>query len=187
MSRRLIAVLVVLTGLCLAGRAWGVSFSLEIRGGYHLPRSAEFREIYGGGLAFGGQIELRLTNSLSAWAGADYLGRTGRITFTGEETKIRIVPVTAGVKVQVASASVRPYAAAGLGYVLYREDNVIGPLRGGVLGFLGQAGVVIRLTSRLSLDLYGRFLAAKSKAGEPDVLSAELGGFQGGLGLVVGF
>jgi opacity protein-like surface antigen len=187
MSKRLIAAISVLTVLGLAGPAWSSSISLELRAGYHVPASAAFRDVYKGGPAFAGQLEVRLTKTLSLWAGAEYFGKTGKLTFTGEETKIRIIPLTAGLKAQLDSKSLCPYLAAGAGYFLYKEENIIGTADGSVFGFLGQAGLLFKATKFLYLDLYARYSAGRTKAAGPAILAAELGGFQGGLGLIIGF
>lgn len=187
MPRRLIGAVLVWTVIGLAGPARGASVSLALRAGFQAPAAAEFSDIYGGGTAYGGRLDVRLTKSLSVWAGADYFAKTGELTFTGEETRIRIIPVTAGLRVRLGSAGLRPYLAAGVGSFSYKEENVLGTVSGSVVGFLGEAGLLIRVAEGLSLDVYGRYLSARTRAEEPDILAGELGGFQGGLGLVIGF
>lgn len=187
MPRRLIGAVVVWTVIGLAGPARGASVSLALRAGFQAPMSAEFSDIYRGGIVYGGQLDVRLAKSLSVWAGADYFAKAGELTFTGEETRIRIIPLTAGLRVCLGSASLRPYLAAGVGSFSYKEESVLGTVSGSVFGLLGEAGLRIRVAKSLSLDVYGRYSSAKTKAEEPDILAGELGGFQGGLGLVIGF
>jgi hypothetical protein len=173
--------------LLLAGTAWSSAVSVEVRGGYFFPASRDLRDVYKSGLMFGADLTLPVWMGLSAWAGIDYFGKTGKLTFTQEPTTIRLMPVFAGLKLQSASSAVSPYAAVAGGYFIYKETNVLGTASGGKIGFLGQIGLLAKIVKAVSLDIYGRYSSAKFKSAGPESFTTELGGFQGGLGVAFRF
>jgi hypothetical protein len=170
-----------------AGTAWGASAAAEVRAGYFSPASGDFRDVYEGGLAFGADVTVPLWKALGLWGGVDYFGRKGKLTYTGEETTIRILPVFLGLKLQAVSGVVRPYLAGAAGYYFYKEENPIGTASGQRLGFVVQAGLLVKITGPLALDVSGRMSSCKTKAEEPDVSATKIGGFQGGLGISLNF
>jgi outer membrane receptor protein involved in Fe transport len=99
------------------------------------------------------------------------------------------MPVFLGLKLGALRGArpVRPYAAAAAGYFFYKETNVIGTASGGRLGLVAQAGLLVRLTGRVSLDLQGRYTMVKAPGKGEDAVATELGGFQGGLGIAFRF
>ncbi len=167
-----------------AGSVFGAGLTVEAKGAFFVPADKAFRDSYKSGPLFGLELAYPVADNLSIWAGAEYFSKSGTLSFTGESTKIRIVPLYAGLKVGLSHAAVRPYLGVAGGYFLYRETNIIGTASGGALGFLGQFGVVVKLGKVVSLDVYGRYSYAKTKAKEPDILSAQIGGIEGGLGFV---
>jgi hypothetical protein len=170
-----------------AGIAWGAPAGVEFRAGHFSPASGDFRDVYKGGLAFGADFTVPLWKALGLWGGVDYFGKKGKLTYTEEETTIRILPVFLGLKLQAVSGVVRPYFAGAAGYFFYKEMNSIGTASGQRLGFLVQAGLLVRIKGPLALDLSGRMSSCTTKAEEPDVSAAKIGGFQGGLGISLDF
>ena len=57
-----------------------------------------FRDIYGEGIMYGGEVNIRVWKALEVWFGASYFYKKGELTFTKEETKLKIVPIGAGIK-----------------------------------------------------------------------------------------
>jgi hypothetical protein len=175
----------VLLVLMLAGTGWVSAAQIEARAGFFLPASKDFREIYKNGLTFGVDITLPLSKSLCAWAGLDYFGREGKLSYTQEPTTLRITPLFVGIKLQGVQRLVNPYAAVAAGYFLYKETNAIGTASGGEFGVLAQTGLLIKLKGRVFLDIHGRYSSSRYNSGGTDPFTADLGGFQGGLGLAV--
>ncbi len=156
---------------------------LEAKASYFLPADATFRDVYKNGLSFGAEIRWYGRSGIGLWGGGDVFSKTGRLTFTGETTKISVIPLYAGASVRARGKVVRPYAAAGAALVLFKETNPIGRVSGGRLGFVGQVGLLVKLAGWLALDLKGDYLYAKAK---PADVAAHLGGFRFGLGLALG-
>lgn len=162
---------------------------VEARAGYFIPSSRDVRAAYRNGVAFGAEISVPLLNALSVWGGLDIFRKAGRLTYTEEPTTLRVMPVFLGLKLGSVrrSRAVRPYAAAAAGYFSYKETNVIGTASGGRLGLVAQAGLLVRLKGRVSLDFQARYTLVKAAGEGADTVATELGGFQGGLGIAVGF
>ena len=173
---------VVLLGLVAAPA--GAAVFLEARAGYFFPSSADFREVYKNGLALGAEVAVPVSKVLGVWAGLDYFSRTGELTYTQEPTTLRVLTLFAGLKLQSASGKkVVPYAAAALGYFLFKESSSIGTASGREFGLLAQAGVLIKLKARTSLDLSVRYTSCSHTVADPEPMSVQLGGIQVGVGL----
>lgn len=170
-----VAVLLAASGLARADGGF-----LEGRGAYFSPSDAAFREIYGHGVSWGGEISFAVSERASIWAGADYFSKVGRLGFTEEETKIRIAPLTAGIKYHLALGRLRPYLGAGIGYFQYKEANSIRTTQDRAFGFVGRAGLLVMLGPAFFIDLQGTWSACSV---QPAGIKAGLGGFSFGLGL----
>jgi hypothetical protein len=171
----------------LAGTAWSSAVTVEARMGYLRPNSQDVRDVYKNGLVFGADLTVPLWKALGFWAGADDYHKKGKLTYTLEDTTLRVVPLFAGLKLQSTSARIRPYVALAAGYFLYKETNVLGTVSGSKVGLLAQIGLLVKIMGPLSVDFHGRYTSFRNKAGEPDTLTTNLGGIQGGLGLAVRF
>jgi hypothetical protein len=178
-----IGLVLLLAGL--AGTAWSSAVMFEVRaGGLRLNSQG----VYKIGLVVGADITVPVWKDLGLWFGADYYSKKGKLTFTLEDTTLRVVPLFAGLKLQAASSAVRPYVALAAGYFLYKETNVIGTVSGSKIGPVAQLGLLVRIKSALWLDLHGRYTSVRyKKVEEPEPLTADFGGLQGGLGLAFRF
>jgi hypothetical protein len=172
--------------LLMAGTAWGGGVSLSFKAGYLWPGDDVFKEVYKGGPVFGGELAVSLGPSLEVWAGAELFSKSGSLTFTEEPTKIRIIPLTGGLRFRFSRGTVSPYLAAGGGLYTYKEENVLGTSSGSGFGFLGQGGIVIRISNVLAFDLHGRYGTCKIQPEDIEE-SVDLGGFQAGAAFVLRF
>jgi opacity protein-like surface antigen len=161
----------------------GTAVTLEARAGYFFPSSADFREVYKDGPAFGAEVTFSLGKIVGLWAGLDSFKKTGELTYTLEPTTMHIMPLFAGLKLQPASGSLRPYAAAAAGYFLFKESNVLGTASGQELGLLAQAGLLIKIKGRASFDVSVRYTSCKHGVTDPEPLSVQIGGLQAGIGI----
>jgi len=181
MTRHTPAVLILLGCALLAAAPDADAFVVEAKGIYFHPAESAFRDIYGGGLCIGGEVTVRLAGRFSLWASADYFSKTGALTFTGEEAKLRIVPVLAGLKYSFGPIGpVRPYLGAGPGYFQYKEKSPIGVVEKGSLGFGVKAGACLEIPGGVLVDLQAGYTRCKVK---PQEIEADIGGFQVALGI----
>jgi len=176
-------------GLCAllvllpAVEAAAARLSFRAGAAYFLPSDEAFRDIYGGGTSYGAELALSLGRRWEAWVSASLFQKTGRLTFTGEEAEIRLVPVLAGARLYFTRARLSPYLGLGAGYISYRETSPLGRTVGGSLGLSGQAGLVLAATSWLSLNAR---LAYSFGRTNPEGFEADLGGLEVSLGFGFG-
>jgi opacity protein-like surface antigen len=174
--RKLSGLLAIGFVLAALGTARAEGVFLEARGAYFSPSDAAFREIYGYGVSWGGEISFAVSKRAAVWAGGDY--------FTEEETKIRIVPLAAGLKYHLALDRVRPYVGAGVGYFQYKEANNIKTIEKGALGLVARAGLLVLVGPSFFIDLQGTWSTCSV---QPLEVRANLGGLSLGLGLAFEF
>jgi len=155
-------------------------FYMEAKGGYFMPTEEAFKEIYGSNVCWGGEIGTLLSRYFGIWAGVDYYSKMGKLTFTGEDTKLRIAPILVGGKLYIPISKHRLYLGAGVGYFQYKESNAIEVIKKGDIGFVGKAGLVLRFGAAFLFDLQGSYTYCKVKPGE---LEADLGGLLLGAGI----
>ncbi len=157
---------------------------VEARVLYFQPTDKDFKDIYGSGMSFGGEVTIKVLNGLNVWIGAEYFTKKGELTFTKEETEIRIFPIFAGIKYILPSPKFKPYAGIGVGYFQYKESNPIGTVEESKIGFVTQTGLLIPIFGPALLDLQVGYNICKIK---PQELEANIGGFKAGLGLAISF
>jgi len=184
--RPLARVLIVLftAALILASEASAVSLSFRVGSSYFLPTDEVFRDVYGGGPAYGAEIALSLGRELEAWVSGSTFGKTGRLTFTGEETEIRLTPFLAGIRYYFTRTRLQPYIGAGAGYFFYKETSPLGTVKDQNFGLAAHAGLVVGVTRGLIVNVRAGYSTCKVK---PDEFEADLGGLELGLGLGVRF
>jgi opacity protein-like surface antigen len=178
----------VWTGILLLATVAGLIraeiLTIQARGSYFNPTDQVFRDIYGNGMSWGGELGFRLTKRIAIWAGGDYFSKIGKLNFTEEETKVRIAPLTVGAKYYLALGRLMPYAGAGLGYFQYKETNSIGTVEKGDIGFVVRTGLVFKLGAPFFMDVQGTWSTCSV---QPLGVQANLGGFSAGVGLGLEF
>jgi hypothetical protein len=180
---------VVLLALALAATgARAAETALTLKGGYFAPSDAVFRDVYGGGPAFGLDLAVPLAGPLRAWAGVELFSKRGLTTESEEATKVTVTPLFAGLRLHFGRKGVRPYLGAAAAYFLFKENNPLGTVSESGLGALGQAGLIFLMGRSFGLDVHAGYRACTLTAGDAeDPLEAKIGGLSAGLGLVIKF
>lgn len=184
---RIRKILVICCILALfSGVVYGAGFVIEAKGIYFQPSDQDFKDIYKiegekftDWIAYGAEVSITLWKGFGVWAGGHYFKKTGKLSFTGEETNITMMPVYGGVKVRLSKGTISPYIGAGVGYFKYKEENPIGTVDKGDIGYIGQAGIMFKI-SVLVIDFQASYTYCKVK---PLELEENLGGLQGGIGI----
>ncbi len=158
--------------------------SFGIKAVYFMPSEQAFKDIYGSGLMVGAEIGFRLGGPVKLWIDGMSFKKTGKLTYTGEETTLTLFPIGLGVRADLPSGAFTPYAGAGARYYSYKEVNVIGTAKKSGLGFVGFAGANLRLAKGFLLDVRAAFSSCKLT---PADFTINVGGFEIGGGLVVEF
>jgi hypothetical protein len=167
--------------------SWGAGVSLTLKAGQFFPSDSVFRDVYKSGTVFGGELAVPIAGGLHIWAGAEYFGKSGLLSISEEVTKVRIIPIYLGLRCHFGKSTVRPYLGAAAAYFLFKEENSLGSVSESGIGYLGQAGLLVKVAGPVSLDLYANYRACTLRTDEPDPVEAKIGGFSGGAGLVFRF
>jgi len=170
--------------LMISGVAYGGGFWLEVKGMYFQPKDQNFKHIYGNGsyrdwMCYGGEMGITIFKGVAIWAGGHYFNKRGKLTFTKEETEMTIMPIYGGIKFRSSRAGINPYIGVGVGYFRYKEDNPIGSVEDKSIGYIGQAGLTLKIGVAI-IDFQISYTLCKVK---PTDIEADLGGFYGGIGI----
>ena len=177
------AIFFLITGSSLNAQT-GDSFRIEGLVQYFQPSEEAFKDIYGSGIMFGGEISFKVWEWIYIWTGADYYNKGGKTTFTQEDTDLRITPIYGGVMFQLPNPRFKPYTALGIGYFLYEEENPIGQIDGSEIGYIIQLGLRVEAVGPLFFDVKGAYSICKTQPGDFEV---DLGGVKGGIGIGLEF
>jgi hypothetical protein len=169
-----------LTSLAAAAQATTV----QARGGYFAPSDAGFKDVYGGGPQYGGQITRRVAGRWDGWIEARRQARSGELTFTHEPTSMSLLRILAGARYRFSDGRLVPYADAGLGLYRFSESNVIGDVSKGGLGALARVGALLKLGRRVHLSFDVGYSHCQMKPAESEV---KLSGIEAGGGIALAF
>jgi opacity protein-like surface antigen len=161
------------------------SFSMFLgRFGYFLASDSAFKDIYGNGVVFGGELRIG-GKRIAGWLEGNYRARTGKFSFTGEETTVKVTAIEGGALYRIMPGNISPYVGAGIGYYMFNENNVpIGEAKQSKIGFCGAAGVSVFVAKLLVLDCRLKYSTCSMKPADYEI---NIGGLTMGIGLGVRF
>lgn len=177
-------IIIIVSVILLSGLANAADFIVELKIHYLHPSEEAFRDIYGGGMMYGGEISIGVWKGLDVWLGGSYFSKKGELTFTKEETKLEIYPLGGGLKYRLTTGVFNLYAGAGLNYYQYKESNPLGDVSKGGLGYIGKIGSYVKVTGGLLVDLYVNYSYCKIK---PEDFEINIGGIEAGVGIGYSF
>lgn len=165
----------------LATSIQATDFRIDLRMSYFHPSDQAFRDIYGGGLKWGGEASISLGKGWAAWLEAGRFAKEGHLTLTGEETRIQIVPLGIGIRYSLRLQDrTNLHAGGGVQYFMFDEDNLIGEVRENKLGFLARMGIETRITRNAWINVFGEYSYCRMKPAE---FKFDIGGPAAGIGL----
>ena len=170
--------------ILFSGLGQALDFTIELKGQYFFPSEEAFRDIYGGGLMYGGELSIRIWKGLGVWLGGGYLSREGELTFTKEETNLEIIPLGGGLKYTLAVKPFQLYLGAGLNYYLYKESNPIGDVSDRGLGYTARIGSYIKVIKGFLIDLYLNYSYCQLLPADFEI---NIGGLEAGIGIGYSF
>jgi len=112
--------------------------------------------------------------------------KVGQLTYTKDETKLLLVPVSLGVRFVFPSQIILPYVGLGGDVYFYYENNFIGSVLNMAKGFHVLGGAYLQLGKKIPLLLNVKLKYTTAKAKEND-LRLELGGLEYGVSLALSF
>lgn len=163
-----------------AGAAYSTEILFSARASYFMPGDQAFKDIYGGGIKFGGCMTFNLSDRFDIYFDGSYLQKKGELSYTKEETELSIVPILAGLQYRIKRGSFNPFFGIGAGYFSFKESNVIGEVSKGGIGFQGKAGGLFFFTDRLFFEVTAAYTYCRMK---PADFSINIGGFEAGIGV----
>jgi len=156
--------------------------SVKIGAIYFIPSEQSFKDIYGSGLGFGGELNFGLWKSVALWIVGNYYSKDGSLPVTKEATTLSLFALGGGPKFRLSQARVSPYLGIGPVVYFYKEENPIGMAEGTGIGFIGQFGFSVQIVGGLILDASLNYTYCKV---QPQNIKANVGGLQ--LGLSIGY
>jgi hypothetical protein len=147
---------------------------------YFSPPEKRFKDVYGGGMTYSGEVGVGIWKGLKLWMGGGYFTKKGELFFTKEKTKVQILPVGGGIKYFLIEGSTNLYTGMGLYYYQFKETNPIGDVSKDGLGYAGQIGVSVKAIGGLIIDFCVDYSYCRMR---PVERSINIGGFQAGIKL----
>jgi opacity protein-like surface antigen len=176
--KRLFAIIAMIVFLSAVAHA--TDYMVEFKTSYFAPSEQAFKDVYGSGVSFGGEVSIILWKGLGIWAGGDYFSREGELTFTEETTEIHIIPFYAGIRYQFRKEKIDPYVGLGIGYFRFKETNPIGEVKEGHVGYITQVGCLFKVVGSFFFDIKASYSYCKAR---PMDIEADMGGLKAGIGI----
>jgi opacity protein-like surface antigen len=147
---------------------------------YFIPSENAFKDIYGNGVEFGGEIKYSFWTGCGIWVSGSYYKKQGELSFTKEKTDVSVAPLAVGLSFQIPGEWIRLYLDGGLGIFNFQEDNPIGSVTQNRLGFLAKFGASFFPVKGIVLDVFLRYSSCRIR---PLEIEANIGGLSFGVGL----
>jgi hypothetical protein len=154
--------------------------SVKIGAIYFIPSEQSFKDIYGSGLGFGGELNFGLWKSVELWLIGNYCTNGGSLPVTGEATSLSLLALGGGPKIRFSDTRMSPYLGIGPVVYVYKEENPIGLAEGSGLGVACQLGISFLVAGGLILDAGLNYTYCQV---QPQNIKANVGGVQLGMSL----
>jgi len=155
-------------------------------GRYEIPDS-RFKKVYEpGGSIRGLFLSSALPLGLDFYAEIKEFHKTGKLTYTLEETSFLLVPLSLGVRYVLPGSILMPYIGGGADFYFYYESNPIAKTMNIVSGAHLLTGIYLQFGRNSPVRLNGRIKFTRLKAREGEI-EVELGGLEYGAGLAIAF
>jgi len=155
--------------------------------GYFQPKSLPLKEIYGkGDVLYGGRLGVHVWQGLYFWLSASQYKVISQTTFTEDKTTLTLLPVHAFLRYSFNLGFFSPYLGAGYNYLSFKEESVIGNVKGNGSNLSLEAGFELIVNRHFSLDFGVRFDQIKIKPENIDT-EIDLGGLQAGICMLISF
>lgn len=162
-------------------------FKIGPYAGYFQPQDALFKQIYGkGDVLYGARLGVHVWQGLYFWLSASQYKVISKTTFTEDKTTLTLLPVSVFLRYGIRLGFFNPYAGLGYTFMSFKEESVIGNIKGNGNNLSLEAGFELKVNRHFFLDFGARFDQIKIK---PENIEEEidLGGLQAGITLLVSF
>jgi len=160
---------------------------VELYFGRYDITDARFKSVYeaGGGIR-GLFLSSALPFDLDLYAEIKEFHKTGRLTYTLEETTFFLLPLSLGIRYILPGRVLMPYVGGGADFYFYYESNPIAKTMNIVSGAHALAGIYIQPGRNWPIRLNGRIKYTRLLAREGEI-DVQLGGLEYGAGLAIVF
>ncbi len=162
------------------------SIRLEINSAFFYPSEKAFREIYGQGLKYGLDLSLSFWKKLEFHLESNYFVKKGKLTFSKEDTKLKLVPLSLNVRWLFLQRRLNLYGGGGLTYIFFEEKNPLGKVKANKIGPMAKIGCFTRLKGWGKLFktfVINAYLSYHYCPMQPAQIKFDAGGIDFGLGL----
>ncbi len=154
---------------------------IEAMGGHFQPREKILKDTYESGLIYGLGLNVGVWEFAELWIAEKYFHKRS-IGEAGEEKRINLIPLEAGLKFRLNKGTVNPYLGFGISYFLYKEIFLTEEIKDRKIGYIGLAGVFFKIKGGLVFDVHAHYSYCRVSTGEDKL---NVGGVQ--IGASVGF
>jgi len=161
--------------------------TLELYYGNYQINEPRFKDVYEkGGAIWGIALSCSLIFGFDFYTEIKRFYKLGLLTYTKEESKFLLLPISFGIRYVLAGKALSPYLGGGKDIYFYYENNPIGTVFDFADGYHVLGGVYLRLGEDFPVLLNLKIKYTQVKAKEND-LNTELGGIEYGGALVITF
>lgn len=173
--------LAVFLSLIFSSFAFPKKGRIEAYGAYFSPVFDQaFQEIYGGGLAFGLDLNVNIRRNFGIWFGGRSFSQSGQLTFTKEDTQLSLVSFAIGTNWIFVTPAINFYAALGARLLFYKESNVLGEAKDTGIGVEAKAGMHKVFLAGFFVDF---FVGCSYNKMQPADFKINVGGIETGIGI----
>lgn len=133
--------------------------------GFFFPSDSNFRNVYGGGAIYGPEISWRFMQCIDLFADAMYFQKGGRSLGDKRHTRIKMMPVSLGLKVVVPLPSMEVYFGASAKYISLHIHNsspyVSRHVSKDGVGWGIKSGVSVLLPKNFFFDIFLEYFRKK--------------------------
>jgi opacity protein-like surface antigen len=154
----LVLCLTLVQWLYAAGPLDTKTFSLAIGAGARNFTEAQFKDSYDSTpITYNVDLAYKFWKTMEVFFHTDMLSADGKLTYTNEDTTLKITPLELGVRYLLAMEKskhqkIYPYLGGGVGYYMVKEDNFIGNLDEKKIGFFVEGGLRFYVTGSIFVD-----------------------------------
>ncbi|MFQ6082114.1 MAG: hypothetical protein ACE5WD_02000 [Candidatus Aminicenantia bacterium] len=161
--------------------------TIEFTVGSYNMNEPRFKAVYqDGGLIQGIGLSAFFIYDFDFYLEIKRLYKLGQLTYTKEETKFLLIPISLGFRYIKPIGQFRPYLGGGMDFYFYYEANPIGTVFNYTKGYHFQGGTYFQIVKDLPFWLNLKLKYTKAKT-EENNHKIELGGFEYGVSLVIAF
>ena len=171
------------------GTPRGKTISINFGGGLYFVQSSDFQDVYGkSAISFGGGLgfsfPLSSREDLGIALDVTSLSASGETTYTQEEVKLTLMPLSISIFYQRHIGKLSPFAGLGFSSISYKETYpetfAIPETKGSVIGYNLFIGTDFKIIPSLAVKIFFKLHSAKKTENEMDI---NLSGNQYGIGL----